>query len=83
MARLILNFLRQRNFKALKMLSKQLRMPGRNMLKTAKETVEKAPIDRHYWAERVEKIRRNPEASKNFLGNMQRVMDENVKKYKK
>ena len=77
MARLILGMLKRGNLKALKMLSKQLRMPGEEMVKVAKhlskaKKVKLSPLDQKLAA-----LRDNP----NIGANIQRVMQSNVKKY--
>ncbi len=83
MAKLIMMFFKQRNFKALKMLSNQLKMPGEQMLRVAKHTVSKAKptVKPQTIAEKIEAIRTNPEAAKNFAGNLSKQMDKNVTRH--
>ena len=83
MAKLIMMFFKQRNFKALKMLSRQLQMPGEQMLRVAKHTVSKAKptVKPQTIAEKIEAIRTNPEAARNFAGNLGRQMDRNVARH--
>ena len=84
MARLILGFVARGNFKALKFLGRQLRMPGEQMLNVAKHTVsKKVPSAPKTIAEKIEALRTNPDAAKNFLGNIKEQMSRNVKKYNK
>ena len=84
MARLIMRFFTQGNFKALNFLGRQLRMPGDEMLKVAKHAVsKKIPSAPKTIAEKVEALRTNPDAAKNFLGNIRGQMSQNVKKYNK
>jgi hypothetical protein len=84
MARLIMGFFARGNFKALKFLGKQLRMPGEQMLKVAKHTVNKnVPSAPKTIAQKIEALSNNPDAANNFLGNVGRQMSENVKKYSK
>ena len=84
MARLIMGFFTRGNFKALKFLGRQLRMPGDQMLKVAKHTMnKKAPSAPKTIAEKIEALSNNPDAAKNFLSNVRRQMNQNVKKYSK
>lgn len=86
MAKLIIEFFKQGNRKALKFLGRQLGMSRNEMVGLAKHTVKKETIaskpKKLTIAEKIEALANDPEKAKNFLSNMGRVMDENVKKHR-
>jgi hypothetical protein len=77
MARLVLGMLKRGNIKALKMLSKQLKMQGEEMVKVAKHISQARKVKLSPLDQKLATLRDNP----NIGGNIYRVMQENIKRH--
>tara|TARA_R110002012_G_C11479404_1_gene594857 strand:- start:197 stop:493 length:297 start_codon:yes stop_codon:yes gene_type:complete len=92
-AQLIIRFAKQGNMNAVKQLANQVKMPVQNALKSAYSTLRyharnkaiafakqyNRPLPRNTISQRMQELKDNP----NVASNIRRVMDENVKKYRK